>query len=291
MEKFTKELCDLFVNKKLPLTECLKIMAKKPAGKVKKAAEYVYSVIEKGELFSNALKTCPYISFDNVYVTFILLAEKSGNLQMTINYLNKKCQRDKENKSKLIGSIIYPAFVILFSFVVCIYLNRLFSTEDSIFIYKFFSFLIFVCGLLVFIIYKFLGTNKVYEAFLAADLLIKEGISASVAVAYGSIIAGIDSKTGRVFMEASRKIELGMNLRTAFNLDKNLEDFFYYVDESGGGKDIFEKIALWIGDKDEKKRTICMQLIEPVFIAVTGSFLFSIILNFISPVINTGLIF
>lgn len=286
MEKFTRELCDLYVNKNVPLEECLRLMANKPYGSVKKAALHIYSSIGNGDLFSNSLRTCPNINFDDVYINFVLLAEKSGNLRTTIQYLDKRCQRFRENREKLIGSVLYPVFVIFISFIACIFLDSLIGVSDGNSIYKFFALLICICALSFFVMYRLLCTNKLYEAFLGADLLIKEGISASVALTCGAIIVGLETKIGKAFIDASRKIEYGMSFQTAFNLDEKIKEAFYYADSLGGGNDIFEKVANWIRDKDEKRRFICLQLIEPIFIAITGSFLLILVLNYLMPVIN-----
>ncbi len=286
MEKFTRELCDLYVKKNVPLEESLRLMANKPYGSVKKAALHVYSSIENGDLLSNSLKTCPVINFDNVYINFVLLAEKSGNLKTTIQYLDKRCQRFRENREKLLGAILYPLFVIFISFAACIFLDSLIDVSKENSVYKLFGVLIGICFLIFLIMNRLLGTNKLYEAFLGTDLLIKEGISASVALTCGAVIVGLETKVGKAFMEASKKIEYGMSFQTAFNLDEKIKEAFYYADSLGGGNDIFEKVANWIRDKDEKRRFICLQLIEPIFIAITGSFLLILILNYLMPVIN-----
>lgn len=286
MEKFTRELCELYVNKNMSVTESLYLMSCKPKGKVKKTSEFLYKSLEKGIPLSNALKNNPYIDFDRVYVMFILFAEQSGNLKRTIQYLDSKCKRSRDNKTKVITAFLYPAFVVFLSFFLCLFLNRFLQVDHKEKIYKAFFFLIIVCSFLFILIYKMIGNNRLYEAFLGTDILVKSGISVSAAAECGAMIVGINSKIGKLFMDAGEKIEYGMNLKTAFNFNGEFEDAFYYADVTGGENDVFEKVAFWIKEKLDKRRIICMQLIEPLFIAVTGSFLLILVFNFFLPVMN-----
>ena len=48
--------------------------------------------------------------------------------------------------------------------------------------------------------------------------------------------------------------------------------------------DVFEKIAVWLNAQDEKKRTICLKLLEPFFICGTGIFLLIFLMNIVLPV-------
>lgn len=286
MEKFTKELCELLVDKNISLLDSLKIMKERSKRKTKKTASYVINQLEQGELLSNALQKCTIIHFDTVYVTFIAMAEKSENLRSTIDYLNQRAKRTRENKSKLIGALIYPLFVIFLTLGICIFLRVFLNLDNGYELYGYFSFFLCICGVLLYVIWKILGLNKMYEAFLGTDLLVKNGISISTAISYGALIAGPDSKVGKAFILAAEKMEYGMDLRNAFSLKDELQEVFYYADVSGGKKDIFERMATWIAQKDEKRRFICLQLIEPIFIAITGFFLLVVILNFFVPMIN-----
>lgn len=286
MERFTKELCDLYVKQSLTLEASLRIMGNKAKGRVMQTANYLIRELEKGNLFSNALKLCPYISFDQIYITFILIAEHSGNLRNIIEYLNKRCIRKRENKNKLLSSVIYPLFVVILSLGVCVFLCKFLDLDKKFQIYKVVINFLIISGLIFFCITKLLGTNQMYEAFLAADQLVKGGVSISLALTCSAMVAGLDTKIGKEFLKASEKINYGMDLQRAFSFNKNFREVFYYADVSGCGSDIFEKVSLWILEKDEQRRCICMQLIEPVFIAITGVFLLIVILDFFVPVLN-----
>ena len=85
MLEFTKALYELFVIQKLSLSQSLLIMRSKPKrDSVSRAAFSLYEQLENGNLFSNALKTCKAISFDDVYISFVSIAEKNGDLKTAL---------------------------------------------------------------------------------------------------------------------------------------------------------------------------------------------------------------
>ena len=53
---------------------------------------------------------------------------------------------------------------------------------------------------------------------------------------------------------------------------------------------MFEKVAATIKEKDDQRRKICLSLIEPLLIGITGMLLIVFVINLIQPVLmNTGL--
>ena len=116
MLEFTKALYELFVRQNNTLSQSLLIMKSKPkTNRVSRAAEFILTSLENGSLFSNALRSCPQISFDELYISFISIAEQNGDLRTALSYLNKKLERETEYKKKLAGASVYPTFVVLIS--------------------------------------------------------------------------------------------------------------------------------------------------------------------------------
>ena len=95
MLEFTKALYELFVIEGIPLSMSLLIMKKKPkVNSVSKAAAFLYGALEDGSLFSNALKSCTVINFDDAYVSFVSVAEKNGDLKTALTYLKQKLETE-----------------------------------------------------------------------------------------------------------------------------------------------------------------------------------------------------
>ncbi len=289
MNEFTKALYELFVIEGIPLSMSLLIMKKKPkVNAVSKTAEFLYGALENGSLFSNALKSCTVIHFDDAYISFVSVAEKNGDLKTALVYLKQKLEREADCKKKIRGAFIYPTFVIFLSVFASVFISIYTKTEDFALLIKYVSVLILVCIVLYFLIIRLLGENKLFEAFTAVDFLLKNGIELSEAVGCAVQIAGPSSKTGRIFENARIKLSYGMDLQNAFCVRNNaeLKEAFYYADAGAGKDDLFARIAAYLKSEKEKKRTVCLSLIEPLFIVVTGAFLLLLLMTFFMPLIN-----
>lgn len=292
MREFTNALYDLFVKQGLGLSQCLMIMSKKP-GKdcVSRAAENIYSALENGSLFSNALRLCPFIKFSEVYISFILLAEKNGDLKSTVTYLYKKLKRDFESRKKLLEASVYPVFIILISIASCLSVGIYIGNIDFKLLLKD-TFIFVFCSILVYlVIIKMIGDNRLSEAFTAVDFLIKNGIELSEAVGCAVQISGSSSKTGKLFESAKLKLSYGMDLNSAFHcgdvrISGRLLEALYYAETGGSQSDLFERMAAYLESKQEAKRTLCFSLIEPLFIMITGAFLLVLLMTFFMPFIN-----
>lgn len=286
--EFTKVLCDLMVEKDLDLQDSLKIMARLPNSRLKKCGFFLLNEIMNGGSLSNSMRRCPYLSFDDIYICFINFAERAGagRLEETLTFLDKRMCRRKEMAFKLIEVGIYPSLVVLLAGGGSLFLHfsDIFQVGREIFIYL--GLLLFVCFGIFMGLKSVLGENRLYEAFLAIGFLLKAGVSIYDSVVCGAQIMGITSKKGQQFLRAGEKLLLGMDLENAFALGKKYSNAFYFAEKSGGNADIFEKLAKWIGEVDERKRAICISLIEPLFIFVTGLFLIILVVNIFMPYIS-----
>ena len=308
VRKFTDSLYELYAGRGLSLIESLEIIAGRTGERqnpVKRAAQEILSSLSDGSLFSNALKSCISLNFDRTYITFIAFSERSGDLKDTISFLHERCRRRQENFLKLLEAMIYPAFVVALSVAACIFLfiygndfvgkglheQNFFDAAQKIKLIKALSWLFIFCVIVFSILKKNMGENKLYEAFLATGFLINAGVNVASAVGLGMLVLGEDSKFGRAFSQAREKLEFGMNLETAFSSlvegkGRRMKEAFYYAQKAGGKADVFEKMALWINACDEKKRNMCLRLIEPLFVAATGIFLLILMVNILMPVMN-----
>ena len=304
--RFTQLLQELVCSKKMDLKGALLLMSRASAGDaVARSAKHIYESLLRGETFSNALKTCPYIEFDVVYISFLNFAERGGCLENALQFLQKKCDREYENQNRIIEVCMYPAFVILLAvgagILLSIYSSSFAIEADvdlKLSLCWAFGFLLMFCITVCLVLKQSLGTDKLYEAFLAMGFLIKGGESIANAVTAAAGILGFETREGRLFTLAGEKLSYGLSLREAFVLNtKNqrlrvqLEEAFFYAENSGGESDVFEKIALWLNTRDEKRRSVCMRLIEPVFISGTGIFLLIFLVNLVLPMFSESTFF
>lgn len=304
VEKFTKQLYQLAVKQNVALCDSLQIMAKNGRKKsllslnhkVQKAATDMLERLANGETFSDALKACMEINFDDVYVQSVRFAENAGDLKKTISFLYERESRHRENRTKVFEACIYPFFIMIVAVAACIFLMNIIPSELSgmgtpqemkLKLVKYIFILMLACLSLIFVVIKGIGENKTYEAFFVISFLIKNGMNVSMAIECAQIIVGEDSKLGRKFASAKEKISFGMGLEEAFNMGGEFSDALYFADMAGEKSDVFEKITEWMFEKDERKRRIVIQLLEPIFIALTGIFLLILVMNFFMPFLNS----
>ncbi len=295
MLEFTKALYELFIRQGLTLTQSLLIMRAKPRkDRVSRAAASIYAALENGSLFSNALKVCKDCSFDPVYISFISIAEKNGDLKSTLSFLKQKLEREAECRKKIEGALVYPIFVVTVSVAATIFIGLYTKTADFQVLMKYVLGLFTVCMFLIFVIIKMLGESRLFEAFTAVDFLLRNGIELSVAVGCAIQIAGPSSRIGKFFENARIKLLYGMNLQNAFLpsdeykgfYNSKLQEAFYYADTGGSKEDLFRKIAGYLEEEKERSRNICISLIEPLFIVITGGFILVLLMTFFMPLIN-----
>ena len=295
MLEFTKALYELFVRQTNTLSQSLLIMKSKPkTNRVSRAAEFILTSLENGSWFSNALRSCPEISFDEVYISFVSIAEQNGDLRTALTYLQKKLERETEYKKKLAGASVYPTFVVLISILASLFIGFYTKTSDMSLLVQYVLILIAACAGLYFLIARLLCENKLYEAFTAVDFLLQNGIELSEAVGCAVQIAGPSSRIGKLFENARLKLLYGMDLQNAFQCQTNkgglysskLKEAFYYADAGGSKNDLFGRMAAYLKSENERKRTICLSLIEPLFIVITGGFILLLLMTFFMPVIT-----
>ena len=295
MKDFTRALYELFVKQEMGLSQSLLIMSRKPKqDKVSRAARSIYSSLEKGNLFSNALRTCGTLAFDDLYISFVRLAEKNGDLKSAVSYLKNKLEREAEIRKRLFGASIYPAFVVLLSVGASIFIGIYTKSADFELLAKYLAGFLLICGVMFFAILKTLGEDRLCEAFRAVDFLLQSGIELSEAVECAVQVVGPFCRIGRLFENAKKRLSYGMDLQSAFsdfpegngNYAARLREAFYYADTGGSKNDLFGRIALHLESEKEKSRTFCLVLIEPLFIVITGGFLLMLLMSFFMPLIN-----
>lgn len=287
---FTKKLADLFVNQEMELSEALEVIrfvpekkGKRGRNKLAKTAEYFYQQLEAGNYISNAFRTCPYINFNDFYVSFISIFERYGDLRCAIDYLNKKCERHHKNVMKVFEAGIYPLFIIgvaVFSGLIFVHFTE--EKNYELFVKIMAGFILISTGVFL-IIFKILSENRLYEAFILIDFMMKSNVGIAEAVNCAVQILGKNTKYGRIFLDAKEKLGFGMSIQNALRLGDRFEEGFYFADKAGGKTEVFGKMAVWLYEQDENKRNICIRLMEPVFILLTGIFILILLLNFFMP--------
>lgn len=310
--KFTEILETLLISQKYSLSNALTIMSKskrsEKSSKISQTSENILLELQNGNTFANSLAISRTIDFDCEYISFIKIAEKSGNLGETISFLKMKYSRQEENINKIKEAISYPIFVIFLAIAAMIFLfsysKSIYSEEQimkllggdliSSCAQSFLFLILFIfCG--GWFIKKNVGSSKLYEAFLAADFLVKNGESLCTAVEISADILGKNTKEGKMFITAKERMEFGLDLKNSFFMENSgkwdeIQEAFYYADYGEGKTQAFEKIAGKIFLDTERKRNRCLKLIEPICISGTAVFLIFFLMNTALPLLQGNLL-
>lgn len=300
---FTESLNEL-IEDKFTVFQSLRILAESKLNnqKIKNAADFMANEIEKGSTFASVFQKCPYITFDKVYVSFISFSEETGRLSQTMKFLSERCRRKKELLNSFTGALVYPAFIFLIvSFLIlfiAIFGNTFFGI-NSISVFDkgemlgnfFWSFLTFIfLSLAVFWgLWTISSDSRLYEAFLAGGFLVENGVNVSAAVGMAAEIQGIETKNGRAFIKAKEGLEYGMGIHSAFcshadaAFKNKVEAALLLAEETGNKNEVLSKIALNLKKENDRKRKLCLTLVEPAFVFVTGIFLIQMVVGFVYP--------
>ena len=106
------------INAGLPIVQCLEMLASQEQNKI--FAKIIFSIkedIESGQTLSEALKKHPKI-FDDLFVNLVTAGEAGGILDKILNRLSSYMEKAAKLKSRVKGAMVYPASVLVISFLV-----------------------------------------------------------------------------------------------------------------------------------------------------------------------------
>ena len=106
----------------IPLTDSVKILAEQDKRKkYKKIYDSVIYELSMGEAFSDALRKQGSV-FPPLLINMIKGAELIGDLENTLDDMSKYYEERESTRKQLIGSLVYPAVILVFSLVVVIFM-------------------------------------------------------------------------------------------------------------------------------------------------------------------------
>lgn len=114
---FSRQFATL-INAKVPIVQSLKILQSQvSSGKLKSVIGEISNRVESGDSLSSALARYPAV-FNNLYVNLVRAGELSGTMDESLTYLANQLEKDNDLRSKVIGSLTYPAFIVGALFIV-----------------------------------------------------------------------------------------------------------------------------------------------------------------------------
>ena len=114
MVTFTRQL-SILQDAGLPILRSLKILEDQAQpGALKNGLIDVCDEIEGGASLSEAMSKVPKV-FDRLYVNMIKAGEAGGSLEVILRRLAEFRERTQSLKNKIIGAMLYPVMVVLFT--------------------------------------------------------------------------------------------------------------------------------------------------------------------------------
>ncbi len=108
---FSRQLATL-IDAKVPIVQALRILQTQvSSSKLKSTLGELAQHVEAGESVSSAIARYPKI-FSELYVNMLRSGELSGNMDEALNYLADQLEKDYDLRSKFIGAMTYPAFIV-----------------------------------------------------------------------------------------------------------------------------------------------------------------------------------
>lgn len=108
---FSRQLATL-INAKVPIVMSLKILQTQVTSrKLQKIIGEIAAKVEAGDALSGAITGYPKL-FNDMYVNLVHSGELSGGLDESLTYLADQVEKDYDLRSKIIGALTYPAFIL-----------------------------------------------------------------------------------------------------------------------------------------------------------------------------------
>ena len=102
----------------LPITQAIRSLIEQTRNPLmEEVLQEVLNDLENGYKFSAAIKKHPQV-FNEVFVSVIASGEATGKLDVVANLLADELERDQGFRSRVIGALLYPSFIVLAMVVV-----------------------------------------------------------------------------------------------------------------------------------------------------------------------------
>src|SRR6185436_9645788 len=114
---FSRQLATL-INAKVPIVQALRILETHvSSNKLKDILSSIAQHVESGESLSGAMSAHPAV-FSELYINLLRAGELAGTMDESLNYLAAQMEKDYDLRSKVIGALTYPAFIVGALFIV-----------------------------------------------------------------------------------------------------------------------------------------------------------------------------
>lgn len=115
---FLARYLSLMLKSGISLPKALELLIRQfQKSNIKYALKEVLIDINKGKTIAESLEKHPNV-FDNLFINVIKTGEVSGSLEDSLDILAEQLKKSNELRSRIIGAIIYPIFIIALMIIV-----------------------------------------------------------------------------------------------------------------------------------------------------------------------------
>ena len=301
------ELLLALLKGKTSLADALHILACEGVEKpVRDAAVSLLLLMKKGRSFSESLRSIQdgKVSFGTLYLTLIMAAEITGNVESVLERIENDQRRKQKAKENAVNILIYPAIVILAAvagtFVLIIKGMPLFISNGLLASYAVPGAKIGICiagavlllgGSLLFTVYFRLFNNDSpeYRIFYLLHFLLQNNVTFPEALSHCIADLG-NNKFGRALLNVKKNISSGTSFSAAFAkipfFSPYVKGWLSVAGMYGNLGEICGNTRDYFAGKDTRKRELASKLIEPAVIMLTGLYVLIIMLTVILPILS-----
>jgi len=118
----------------LPITQAVRSLIEQTKNPLMaETLQQVLADLENGVKFSQAIKKHPRV-FNEVFVSVVASGEATGKMDVVVDLLAEEMERDQGFRAKVIGALIYPAFIVMAMIIVgIIMVTRIVPALESVF--------------------------------------------------------------------------------------------------------------------------------------------------------------
>ncbi len=118
----------------LPITQAVRYMGNQTTNdRIKEILAEIVVDLENGYRFSEAIKKHPRL-FNGIFIAVVAAGETSGKLDEVLNLLADEQEKDVGFRSKVVGALLYPGFIVVAMIVVgIIMVTRIIPALEGVF--------------------------------------------------------------------------------------------------------------------------------------------------------------
>lgn len=283
-----------YINANVSILNSLMLISqmKSVSKKVKKAAMELHQRLEEGTQFSTAIRHCEEISFPKSYAAFLEIAQETGRLNETIEYLEQTQIRKNEIKNEFITISIYPLFIIIMSFSLSIILYKYSScfamtssADNSVFI-RSAVFLLTSIFLYFVIMKKIFSENILLNLINALSFLTSSGIDIKTSLEISINVVEEKRSVERNILNAIDSLERGFSVADAVSFLSKKNRYVFEIENTCGNisRSFKNLLKLENARRNETLKRV-KNLCEPIMILIVSVYILIIAKGLVMPLL------